>query len=243
MADGRYSVAMEITPLGDSALIVRVVDEFRPDESLDAVLAALRYLKAAAIPGVIELAPAYTTIGVFFDPTHIESADSDHSAFDVLSAHIQSSLTASSFKNETAIETPLIEIPVCYEREFAPDIDDVARVAGLADAEVIHRHSSAAYRVNCVGFIAGFPFLSGLPSELATPRRAVPRKEVPAGSVAIGGAQTGIYPRNSPGGWNVIGRTPLRLFDVQRDPPTILQAGDRVRFRKISREEFDAFSQ
>ena len=107
---------------------------------------------------------------------------------------------------------------------------------------MIRRHSSAAYRVNCVGFIAGFPFMSGLPPELATPRRAAPRKEVPAGSVGIGGAQTGIYPRTSPGGWNLIGRTPLRLFDVQRDPPTILQAGDRVRFRQISREEFDAFS-
>jgi KipI family sensor histidine kinase inhibitor len=94
-----------------------------------------------------------------------------------------------------------------------------------------------------VGFIAGFPFLSGLPSELATPRRSAPRKQVPAGSVAIGGAQTGIYPRNSPGGWNVIGRTPLRLFDVWLEPPTILQAGDRVRFREMSREEFDAFSQ
>ena len=124
----------------------------------------------------------------------------------------------------------MIEIPVCYDREFALDLDDVARVAGLDEAEVIRRHSSAAYRVNCVGFIAGFPFMSGLPSELATPRRAAPRKEVPAGSVAIGGAQTGVYPRNSPGGWNVIGRTPLRLFDVQRDPPTILQAGDRCAF-------------
>ena len=183
MADGRYSVAMEIVPLGDSALIVRVVDEFRPDESLDAVLAALRYLKAAAIPGVIELAPAYTTIGVFFDPAHIESADSDHSPFDVLSAQIQSNLSASSFKNETAIATPLIEIPVCYEREFAPDIDDVARVAGLAEAEVIHRHSSGVYRVNCVGFIAGFPFLSGLPSGT---RDAAPGRSAQGGSCRLG---------------------------------------------------------
>ena len=236
---------MEIVPLGDSALIVRVVDDFArdPEASLNAVLAALRSLEAAAIPGVIELAPAYTTIGVFFDPARIESADSDHSPFDVLSAKIQSILNASSFENETEIEAPLVEIPVCYDREFAPDLADVARVAGLAEAEVIRRHASAAYRVNCVGFIAGFPFLSGLPSELATPRRAVPRKEVPAGSVAIGGAQTGVYPRKSPGGWNVIGRTPLRLFDVQREPPAMLRAGDRVRFRKVSREEFDAFSQ
>lgn len=242
---GRRPAHMEITPLGDSALIVRVVDEFatNPNASLNAVLAAFRYLEAAAIPGVIELAPAYTTIGVFFDPARIEPAAPDHSPFDVLRTKIQSILNASSFENETEIEAPLIEIPVCYDREFAPDIDDVARVAGLAEAEVVHRHSSAAYRVNCVGFIAGFPFLSGLPPELATPRRATPRKEIPAGSVAIGGAQTGIYPRKSPGGWNVIGRTPLRLFDVQREPPAMLRAGDHVRFREISREEFDSFSQ
>jgi len=236
---------MEIVPLGDSALIIRVVDDFArdPEASLNAVLAALRSLEVAAIPGVTELAPAYSTVGVFFDAAGIARAAPEHEPCDWLRTKIESVLKVRSAESERGIKAPLIEIPVCYDREFAPDIDDVASVTGLADAEVIHRHSSAAYRVNCVGFIAGFPFLSGLPSELATPRRAVPRKEVPAGSVAIGGAQTGIYPRNSPGGWNVIGRTPLRLFNVQREPPTILQAGDRVRFREISREEFDAFSQ
>jgi KipI family sensor histidine kinase inhibitor len=235
---------MRIEPLGDSALIIRVVDEFvrDPDASLNAVLAALRYLEAAAIPGVIELAPAYTTIGVFYYPARIESVDSDQSPFDFLSAKIQSILNASSFENETEIEAPLVEIPVCYDRDLAPDLGDVARVTGLIEAEVIRRHASGIYRVSCVGFIAGFPFLSGLPSELTTPRRAAPRKEVPAGSVGIGGAQTGIYPRTSPGGWNLIGRTPLRLFDIQRIPPTKLQTGDRVRFREISREEFDSFS-
>ena len=236
---------MEIVPLGDSALIIRVVDDFArdPEASLNAVLAALRSLEVAAIPGVTELAPAYSTVGVFFDAAEIARAAPEHEPCDWLRTKIESVLKVRSAESERGIKAPLIEIPVCYDREFAPDIDDVASVTGLADAEVIHRHSSAAYRVNCVGFIAGFPFLSGLPSELATPRRPVPRKEVPAGSVAIGGAQTGIYPRNSPGGWNVIGRTPLRLFDVQREPPTILQAGDRVRFREISREEFDAFPQ
>jgi inhibitor of KinA len=236
---------MEIEPLGDSALIVRVVDDFArdPEASLGTVQMALRSLEAAAIPGVAELAPAYSTIGVFFDVAEIARAAAEQAPWDWLTRKIEDALKVRPPKSKRGVEAPLVEIPVCYDREFASDIDDVVRVAGLPETEVIRRHAGATYRVACVGFIAGFPFLSGLPSELATPRRAVPRKEVPAGSVAIGGAQTGIYPRNSPGGWNVIGRTPLRLFDVQRDPPTILQAGDRVRFRKISREEFDAFPQ
>jgi inhibitor of KinA len=233
---------MKIEPLGDLALIVRVDDEFRADASLNAVLAALRYLEAAAIPGVIELAPAYTTIGVFYDPTQIEQNSPDDSAFEILSAKIQSVLNAAAFEDEKQIEAPLLEIPVCYDGDLAPDLIEVARTADLTEAEVIRRHSGAAYRVTCVGFTPGFPYLSGLPRELATPRRATPRKEIPAGSVAIGGTQTGVYPRKSPGGWNVIGRTPLCLFDVRREPPSMLRAGDRVRFREISREEFDSFS-
>ena len=236
---------MEITPLGDSALIVRVVEDFGrdPDASLNAVLAALHSLEAAAIPGVTELTPAYSTIGVFFHVPEVAGAAAGQPPLDWLSARIESALKTRSAQRREAVETPVIDVPVCYDREFAFDIEDVARVAGVTEAEVVRRHASAKYRVACVGFIAGFPFLSGLPPELATSRRAIPRKEVPAGSVAIGGAQTGMYPRNSPGGWNVIGRTPLRLFDIRRDPPTILRAGTRVRFREISRQEFDAFPQ
>ncbi len=231
---------MQIDSLGDSALIVRVVDDFArdPETSLNAVLSALRSLETAAIPGVTELAPAYSTVAVFFDPAKLAGSDPD--PIDWLRARIENVLKGPPANGERRIEASLIEIPVCYEREFALDLDDVARVAGLAPAEVIQRHSNAAYRVSCVGFIAGFPFLSGLPPELATPRRPAPRKEVPAGSVGIGGAQTGIYPRSSPGGWNLIGRTPLCLFDVQDKPPAMLKAGDRVRFRQISREEFDS---
>ena len=233
---------MRIEPLGDSALLVRVVEEFHPEKSLDAVLRALQALEFAAIPGVIELAPAYTTIGVFFDPARIESATFDNSPFDILATKIQSVLNAAAFADEIESAARAVEIPVCYDREFAPDIADVARQAGLSEDEVVCRHSGASYQVSCVGFTPGFPFLSGLPPKLATPRRASPRKEIPAGSVGIGGAQTGIYPGKSPGGWNLIGRTPLSLFDLQREPPALLQAGDRVHFRKISREEFNSFS-
>ena len=238
---------MTIEPLGDSALIVRVVDEFARDSeaSLSAVLETFRSLEAASIPGVIELAPAYTTVAVFFDPTQVAPDETGQPPFDWLRSEIESVLKTRSTRSanqESKSESTAIEVPVCYEGEFASDLAEVARHAGLSEDEVVRRHSSASYRVHCVGFTPGFPFLGGLPSELATPRRATPRKEIPAGAVAIGGTQTGIYPRKSPGGWNLIGRTPLRLFDVLRNPPALFQAGDHVRFQKISREEFNAFS-
>ena len=233
-------VGMQIAPLGDSALIVRVVADFErdPDKALSAVRGALEALQRAAIPGVIELAPAYTTIGVFYKPTDVAG----HSPFESLRSAIETALSTSTIQSEPDIQTPVIEVPVCYAPKFALDLRDVACAAGLTEDEVVRRHVNGFYRVNCVGFTPGFPYLSGLPLELATPRRAIPRKEVPAGAVAIGGAQTGIYPSKSPGGWNIIGRTPLRLFDIQREPPALLRAGDRVRFREILRNEFDSLS-
>jgi inhibitor of KinA len=226
---------MRIEPLGDSALIVRVVTEFDAKESLDAVLHATRQLELAKIPGVIDLAPAYTTIGVFFDPARIRGFDEIKTAIE---RAMESSLEPA---RPRAGGGSVIDVPVCYEDEFATDLADVARHANLSPEEIVARHAGASYRVTCVGFTPGFPYLSGLPQELATPRRGSPRKEIPAGAVAIGGTQTGIYPRKSPGGWNLIGRTPLRLFDVERESPALFRAGDHVRFRKISRSEFEQF--
>ncbi|MDP9100144.1 MAG: 5-oxoprolinase subunit PxpB [Verrucomicrobiota bacterium] len=226
---------MRIEPLGDSGLIVRVSDQFDPETSLKAVLAAVGQLEAAAIPGLIELAPAYTTIGVFFDPAR-------SGGFEGLKTTIEHALRTSVEPARARAAAATIEVPVCYENEFAPDLGNVAQHTRLSSDEVIRRHSDATYRVACVGFTPGFPYLSGLPPELATPRRSSPRKEIPAGAVAIGGTQTGVYPRKSPGGWNIIGRTPLRLFDVQRELPALFHTADRVRFRQISRDEFDQFS-
>jgi inhibitor of KinA len=190
-------------------------------------------LEAAAIPGVVELVPAYTTIGIFFEPTRSDS-------FGALKTKIEHALKQREpALPRTAHEQPPIEVPVCYDAPFAPDLDQVAAHTGFSPEEVVRRHAAAIYRVTCVGFTPGFPYLSGLPPELATPRHASPRKEIPPGAVAIGGTQTGIYPRKSPGGWNIIGRTPLRLFDVERDPAALVRAGDRVRFRKVSAAEFD----
>jgi inhibitor of KinA len=241
---------MQITALGDSALIVRVRERFEdaPEKTLNEVLEVLRRLENARIPGVIELAPAYTTVAVFFDPLEVANAGAKpDQAFNWLTERVRIALssvpTRRDDRRRVADNSRSIEIPVCYDRQFAFDLDDVAQRAQISPREVVDLHSGAKYRVTCVGFVPGFPFLSGLPKKLATPRRATPRKEIPAGSVGIGGVQTGIYPLRSPGGWNLIGRTPLRLFDPQKDPPTLLGAGDRVRFRSISREEFTALSQ
>jgi KipI family sensor histidine kinase inhibitor len=136
----------------------------------------------------------------------------------------------------------ILEIPVCYDRTVAIDIDAIAAHASLSVDEVIALHTAAVYRVYMIGFTPGFPYLGGLDDRLAMPRRATPRERVPAGSVAVGGAQTGIYPDESPGGWWIIGRSPLRLFDPMADPPALLRAGDRVRFRAISAGELAARS-
>jgi KipI family sensor histidine kinase inhibitor len=131
-----------------------------------------------------------------------------------------------------------VEIPVCYGGECGPDIAAVAEHAGLLRDAVIARHTAAEYTVAMLGFAPGFPYLLGLDPSLQMPRRATPRTRVPAGSVAIGGAQTGIYPRELPGGWHLIGRTPLVLFDPQRELPCLLAPGDRVRFHAIEADEF-----
>jgi inhibitor of KinA len=233
---------MEITPLGDCAVLVRLTRNFEADSegALEKVLAAQQTLAAAKIPGVVELAPAYTTVTLFYDPARsVEAGASVEDIFGWFEQQIREAISNPENVRADSIPTSVVEVPVCYASEFAFDLDDVARRAGLARNAVVDLHSGAEYRVHCIGFTPGFPFLGGLPPKLATPRREAPRTEIPAGSVGIGGNQTGIYPVKSPGGWNIIGRTPLRLFDPQRNPPVLLQAGDRVRFRPITRKEFD----
>src|SRR5438270_1313977 len=233
---------MEITTLGDSALLIRVAENFddAPIDVLNKVLATKRALERAQIPGVVELAPAYTTVAFFYDPVRaIDAGAPVENVFGWIEQRIGKALSETNEIHANRIEPSVIEIPVCYETEFALDLEHVAQHAGVHWKEVVDLHCGADYRVHCLGFTPGFPFLGGLPRKLATPRRDVPRKEIPAGSVAIGGTQTGIYPIKSPGGWNVIGRTPLQLFDPEKDPPSLLRAGDRVRFRAITREEFD----
>ena len=179
---------MEIVPLGDSALIVRIRNQFEdaPEETLNEVLRALRRIEDARIPGVIELAPAYTTVAVFFDPLRVmdDAAGVDH-VIEWLTRKIHEALSRGGRRKLRHTSTRLVEIPVCYEAEFALDLEQVSRQTQIDPIEVINLHRAAQYRVSCIGFTPGFPFLSGLHKRLATRRRSIPRKEIPAGSVAI----------------------------------------------------------
>lgn len=214
-----------IEPLGDSALLIHLGE--RIDAELNArAIAIAATLRAANLPGVHDIAPAYASVCLHYDPAAWHAAE--RSAFDAITARV--SLLVDNVASDDTGVPGIIEIPVSYGGESGPDLGAVAQHAGLDEAEAIARHSSAEYRVAMLGFAPGFAYLLGLDHALHTPRRASPRTRVPAGSVAIGGAQTGIYPRASPGGWQVIGRTELRLFDPQHDPPALLTPGMRVRF-------------
>jgi inhibitor of KinA len=229
----------EITPLGDSALVLRFAND-APEKILDRVGEAMHRIAEASLPGVIDLAPAYNSIGIFFSaPPVVRQAVENEPLLQRRIQQVSALLSKSSRRRQRKVATREIEIPVCFDPEFALDLAQVASAAQLSPNEVVDLYCAARYRVASLGFTPGFPYLVGLPSKLATPRRDSPRKEVPAGSVAIGGNQTGVYPVPSPGGWNVIGRTALRLFDPNQNPPALLHTGDRVRFRPIAREEFE----
>ena len=221
------SDAPAVEALGDDALLVRF------GERIDAALnrrvhdAAARI--AAALPGLVDVVPGYASLGVHYDWRRW--------TFEALADALRAALA-----DDAAIalaEPRVVEIPVRYD---GPDLADVAQRAGLTEADVIARHAGAEYTAAMLGFAPGFAYLLGLDPTIATPRRATPRTRVPAGSVAIGGAQTAVYPSALPGGWNLIGRTPLALFDLARDPPNRVAPGDRVRFRAVGPDEFDALS-
>ncbi len=228
---------MQITPLGDSALIIELGDAINESTHLR-VQAAWRALTAEPMPGVSEAVPAYTTVTLFYDPAQLVRAGAP--ADDLvswLSERVRERLKNPPKSAKTKPRT--VEVPVVYGGDFGPDLARVAAQAKLSPEDVVKRHAKVEYRVHLIGFAPGFPYLGGLPKELITPRHAKPRMAVPAGSVGIGGEQTGIYPQVTPGGWNLIGCTPLRLFRPEDDPPVLLQAGDIVKFRPVTSEEFE----
>jgi KipI family sensor histidine kinase inhibitor len=206
-----------IRPASDRSLLISFGDQI----SLDNHLQVTRLTHALeGVRGVLNLHPAYTTVLVDFDPRRCSHADMDRLVRDRFDAAIA---------REPA-PPRRIDVPVRYGGEFGPDLEDVARHTGFSPGQVVELFAGVDYVVYFVGFSTCFPYLGGLPPELATPRLSAPRKHVPAGSVAIGGAQAGVYPLPSPGGWRIIGRTMLPLFDAASAPPPLLRMGDRVRF-------------
>mgnify|MGYP003576169099 FL=1 len=231
--------ACDIEALADDAWLLRFGDRIDPqlNASVHAVAARLRALDP---PWLRDVVPAFASLGVFFDPAY----EPAHVHAQLLALVDDGERTDDEPDSPTASEEArgcagnVIEIPVHYGGEHGPDLESSSAALGLSPQALIERHSAAVYTVAMIGFAPGFPYLSGLDPALALPRLATPRARVAAGSVATGGAQTGIYPRESPGGWRVLGRTPCSLFDPRCEPPARLQAGDRVRFRAIDVEEF-----
>lgn len=226
---------MTLSPLGDSALVLSLGPEVEAT-TLDRVSAIATEIARRRLPGVVDVLPAFASVTVFYDVTRIGS-------YEALAASLRAVVADFDSVSGTAsdgVGGRLIEIPVCYGGEYGPDIEEVAAHTGFAPAEVARRHAAAEYRVHAIGFVPGFAYLGGLPPELHTPRRKSPRPQVAAGAVGIGGAQTGVYPLATPGGWNLIGRTPLRLFAADRAEAALLRAGDRVKFTPVSAAAFDA---
>jgi KipI family sensor histidine kinase inhibitor len=188
----------------------------------------LRLLELEPLSGVRNLHPAYCSLLVNFDPLTLT-----HEKLQSLLGGYLSRL-----ENVQLPEPRHMEIPVCYGGELGPDLDEVAALHGLSPAQVIELHTSTTYRVYFLGFVPGFAYLGELPGELITPRLASPRRKVPAGSVGIAGNQTGVYPFATPGGWRILGRTPISMFRVDGSAFSFLSIGDRVRFTSVSRERF-----
>jgi KipI family sensor histidine kinase inhibitor len=223
-------------PLAEDTLLLRFGDDIDMDTNAR-VHAAATAIRMACVPSITDIAPAYATLLLRFEPSR---RDGD-AVREAITRALGPGLRRDDGQQATTPghgATRTVEIPVCYGGECGPDIDAVAEHAGLSRNNVIARHAAAEYTVAMLGFAPGFPYLLGLDPALQVPRRANPRTRVPAGSVAIGGAQTGIYPRELPGGWHLIGRTPRVLFDPAREPPCLLAPGNHVRFRAIDADEF-----
>ncbi|MCP1424381.1 inhibitor of KinA [Paenibacillus xylanexedens] len=228
MTELTYAWTEEIlSPLGEAAVIIQCGDQLS-DAVQRRVMSVCALLEKSTLPAMIEWVPSYTSVTLFYNPFI--------SSYPQLCKILLQQLN--QMKESVQLKPRTVTIPVCYGGEWGPDLDYVASEHGLTPEDVIAIHTSGEYLVHMIGFAPGFPYLGGLSEQIATPRRATPRLRVEAGTVGIGGKQTGIYPVDTPGGWQCIGRTPLRLFRPEENVPSLLAAGDRVRFKQITMQDY-----
>ena len=229
-------MSIHFKPLGDSALFITFGDGISEEIHLS-IKKFLSILEENNFNGLIEVVPSYTSICIYYDVYFVNKWNTEGSSpYEKMVNYIKTLLQ----KKEVLIneKNRLIEIPVCYGGIYGPDLSEVASYNNLLEQQVINIHTENECLVYMLGFAPGFAFMGGMDEKIATPRKETPRLKIPAGSVGIAGKQTGVYPFETPGGWQIIGRTPLKLFLPEQNPPTLLRAGDRIRFVAISEQEY-----
>ncbi|MEA3321437.1 MAG: 5-oxoprolinase subunit PxpB [Bacillota bacterium] len=216
-------------PLGDTGIQVLFGSDIS-EETNQQIRMFADYLKKIEIEGITELVPAYTTLTVFYRPDKFSYKDLCNTLEDIKKV-LQ--------KEEVQSNATVFEIPVLYGGDVGQDLSEVASYNDLAEDEVVSIHSNQPYLIYMMGFVPGFPYLGGMPKEIAMPRRENPRAKIEAGSVGIAGEQTGVYPLETPGGWQIIGRTPVKLYDPEREEPILLSAGAYIRFVPVGQKEYE----
>jgi inhibitor of KinA len=230
--------AYKILPLSDMALIIDFGNVI--DEAINKLVHAVFYeLQKDPISGMIEAVPAYSSLTIYYDVLLIRKESGSHqTAFEWISGKVKEYLSRERIEPED--NGTFIRIPVCYDKEYGTDLDFIALLNQITIDEIIHLHTAAIYRVYMLGFLPGFAYMGLVDEKIAAPRKQFPAP-VEAGSIGIAGRQTGIYPLRSPGGWQIIGRTPLNLFDKEKENPTLFKSGDTVQFYSITKDEFENY--
>lgn len=218
---------INILTAGDSSILIEFGKEISPEINRK-IKATVQLMKEQHIEGVVDVIPAFCSLLINYDPRVI--------SYDEIRERMQKLVKVDAKSGEE--KKKIYEIPVCYGGEYGPDIENIAANAGLSVEEVIKIHSSRDYLIYMLGFLPGFCYLGGLDERIHTPRLANPRIKINAGSVGIGGSQTGIYPLDSPGGWQLMGMTPVKTYDPDREVPILVEAGDYIRFVPIDEDEY-----
>ncbi len=225
-------MTVSFSPLGDQAIVVQLSDQI--DEQTEKHIRKLSTLLENRPPQwLVEVIPAFITVTVFYDPCM--------ALYNDVKTELTELLT--QLGQDLPVESRTIEIPVCYGGDFGPDLEFVAQHNHLTTRQVIDIHTSGNYSVHMIGFAPGFPFIGGMSDKIAAPRRETPRLRIPERTVGIAGMQTGVYPIETPGGWQLIGRTPIRLFLPEKEIPSLLRAGDQIVFKEISKAQYMAWEE